>query len=57
VTPEKVGIKPAYTGHMEKTSSGIHYNAPAEPKVSKKAAFIVVASVIALAGVLIAIVH
>jgi hypothetical protein len=42
---------------MEKTSSSVHYNAPAEPKVSKKAAAIVVASVIALAVVLISIVH
>jgi len=42
---------------MEKSSSAIRYNAPAEHKVSKKAAFIVVASVIALAAVLITIVR
>lgn len=42
---------------MKNSPSALHYNAPAEPKVSKRMLLIVFAGVIVLAGILIAIVH
>ena len=42
---------------MKSTSSAVYYSAAQQKKVSKKAAFALIASVLAVAGVLIAISH
>lgn len=42
---------------MKSTGSTIHYQASPEQKVSKKTAVILIASVLAVAGVLVAIIR
>jgi hypothetical protein len=42
---------------MKTKSSAVHYQAAQQKNVSKKAAFTLIASVLAVAGVLIAISH
>jgi hypothetical protein len=42
---------------MKTMNSAIHYQATPQQQISKKKAFILIASVIAAAGVLVAIIH
>jgi hypothetical protein len=52
-----IGMERAENAPMKSTGSTIHYEASPEQKISKKTAAILIASVLAVAGVLIAIVR
>jgi hypothetical protein len=57
LAPPIIGMEPAENAPMKSTSSTIHYQAAPTQQVSKRTAAILIASVLAIAGVLIAIVR